>query len=124
MMLFSQGRLEWMQVVSPAMSAFWKAAIDNGIPAAERRTLLREAANVHTNTMTSIRRGRGFATDLEALREVLHENAPVPSPFRDSTWEMLRVTSSRKIKTHCVAGAHGTGGGVSHAGSGGRVGAL
>lgn len=104
MMLFSKGRLDWMQAVSPAMFAFCKAAIDDGISTAERRARLRDAADLHTNTMTSIRRGRGFAAHLEALREVLHENEPVPGLFRDSTWEMMRVTSSRKIKTDASQG--------------------
>jgi hypothetical protein len=62
--------------------------------------LLREAANVHTNTMSSIRRGRGFAAHLVALSEVPHEKEPVPGLFRDSTWEKMCVTSSRKIKTN------------------------
>lgn len=86
------------------MLTFCKDAIDDGIPAAERRTLLGKAANVHNNMMTLIKRGKGFATHLEALREVLHKNKPVPSLFRDSTWEMMRVTSSRKIKKNASRG--------------------
>lgn len=98
-MLFHKGRLDWMQVVSPAMFAFCKAAIDDeAIPAAERRRLLREAVTVHASTMTRIGRGRGFAAHLEALREVLREDESLPAFFRDPTWEMMRVTSTKKLK--------------------------
>lgn len=102
--LFSHGRLDWMQAVSPAMSAFCKAALDDAIPAAQRRTLLREAATVHANTMTRIGRGRGYAAHLEALREVLGADEPVPALFADPTWEMMRVTGGRKIKTDASEG--------------------
>ena len=104
MMPFHQGRLDWMQVVSPNMYHFCKAALDDHIPLAERLALLREAAQSHASTLTKIARGRGFAAHLEALREVLEPHEPLPALFTDSTWETMRVTSTRKIKTDASEG--------------------
>ena len=104
MMPFHQGRLDWMQVVSPNMYHFCKAALDEHIPLAERLALLGDAAQSHASTLTKIARGRGFAAHLEALQEVLQEHEPVPALFRDPTWEMMRVTSTRKIKTDASEG--------------------
>lgn len=104
MMLFHKGRLDWMQVVSPAMFAFCKAMLDDSVSAIQRKVLLREAANTHASTMTRIRRGRGFAAHLEALREVLHDDEPLPAFFADPTWAMMHVTSTRKVKTDASEG--------------------
>ena len=104
MMPFHQGRLDWMQVVSPNMYNFCKAALDDHIPLAERLALLRDAAQSHASTLTKIARGRGFAAHLEALQEVLQQHEPVPALFKDPTWEMMRVTSTRKIKTDASEG--------------------
>ena len=104
MMPFHQGRLDWMQVVSPNMYHFCKAALDEHIPLAERLALLRDAAQSHASTLTKIARGRGFAAHLEALQEVLQQHEPVPALFKDPTWEMMRVTSTRKIKTDASEG--------------------
>ena len=101
---FHQGRLDWMQVVSPTMYHFCKAALDHHIPSAERLALLRDAAQSHASTLTKIARGRGFAAHLEALQEVLQQHEPVPALFTDPTWEMMRVTSTRKIKTDASEG--------------------
>lgn len=103
-MLFHKGRLDWMQVVSPALFHFCKAAINPSIPLAERQMLLREAAKVHTSTMTRIGRGRGCMAHLEALQEMLCEEDPVPAFFKDPTWKMMHVTSARKIKTDASEG--------------------
>ena len=104
MMPFHQGRLDWMQVGSPNMYHFCKAALEDQIPLAERLALLRDAAQSHASTLTKIARGRGFAAHLEALQEVLQQHEPVPALFKDSTWEMMRVTSTRKIKTDASEG--------------------
>lgn len=104
MMPFHQGRLDWMQVVSPNMYNFCKAALDDHIPVAERLALLRDAAQSHASTLTKIARGRGFAAHLEALQEVLQPHEPLPALFTDPTWEMMRVTSTRKIKTDASEG--------------------
>lgn len=104
MMLFHKGRLDWMQVISPAMFAFCRAAISCDIPEAEVAGLLRDAANAHTVTMARTARGHGFAAHLEALQEVLHEDEPVPELFMDPTWAMMHVTSTRKIKTDASEG--------------------
>ena len=101
---FHKGRLDWMQVVSPNMYHFCKAALDAHIPLAERLALLRDAAQSHASTLTKIARGRGFAAHLEALQEVLQQHEPVPALFTDPTWEMMRVTSTRKIKTDASEG--------------------
>lgn len=112
MMPFHKGRLDWMQVVSPAMVAFCRAAAA-AIPTAgnktgletlsELRTLIRKAAMVHVRIMTRIARGRGFAAHMEALHEIVVEQLlpeDVPALFRDQTWEkIIRVTNTRKIKT-------------------------
>lgn len=104
MMLFHKGRLDWMQVVSPAMFAFCEGMLNNSVPVTQRKVLLREAANTHASTMTRIRRGRGFAAHLEALREVLRDDEPLPAFFADPTWEMMHVTSTRKVKTDASEG--------------------
>ena len=104
MMPFHQGRLDWMQVVSPNMYHFCKAALDNHIPLIERLALLRDATQSHASTLTKIARGRGFAAHLEALQEVLQPHEPLPALFTDPTWEMMRVTSTRKIKTDASEG--------------------
>lgn len=104
MVPFHRGRLDWMQVVSPNMYSFSKAALDDRIPLAERLRLLRDAAQSHASTLTRIARGRGFAAHLEALQEVVRKYEPVPTLFRDSTWEMMRVTSTRKVKTDASEG--------------------
>lgn len=104
MMLFHKGRLDWMQVVSPAMFTFCKAMLDDNVSVAQRTMLLREAANTHASTMTRIGRGRGFAAHLEALREVLRDGEPLPAFFAGPTWEMMHVTSTRKVKTDASEG--------------------
>lgn len=104
MMVFYKGRGDWMQVVSPSMFAFCQAAVDESISPNEVRKLLREAAETHTSTMMRIARGKGFAAHLEVLREILQPDEPVPALFKDPTWEMMRVTSTRKIKTDSLEG--------------------
>ena len=104
MMPFHRGRLDWMQVVSPNMYSFCKAAADDRTPIADRLRLLRDAVQSHASTLTKIARGRGFAAHLEALQETVREHEPVPALFRDPTWEMMRVTSTRKIKTDASEG--------------------
>ena len=104
MMPFHQGRLDWMQVVSSNMHHFCKAALDDQVPSTERLRLLQDAAKSHASTLTKIARGRGFAAHLEALQEVLQEHEPLPALFKDPTWEMMRVTSTRKIKTDASEG--------------------
>lgn len=103
-MLFKKGRLDWMQVVSPAMLAFCKAAAGYDVSLAQQCTLLREAANVHTNTVARIARGKGFASHLECLKDVLRADEPMPALFKDPTWQMMRVNSPRKIKTDATDG--------------------
>ena len=104
MMPFHNGRLDWIQVVSPTMFQFCKAIIDPNIPETECKKLLRESASTHTNTMMRIGRGKGFMAHLEALREVMDPHESVPALFMDPTWEKMRVTSSRKIKTDTSEG--------------------
>ncbi|MCJ1349650.1 hypothetical protein MMC31_007891 [Peltigera leucophlebia] len=113
LMPFHKGRLDWMQVVSPAILAFCRAAAaafsiaDNktGLEtSSELKMLLREAAMVHVCTMTRIARGRSFAAHMEALHEIVAQVLPddddVPPLFRDQTWEkIILVTNTRKIKT-------------------------
>lgn len=99
-MLFRSGRVDWMQSVSPAMFKFCETAFKDNIALTQRSKMLREAAGTHTSTMTRISRGRGFAAHLEALREVAQQDAEtLPGFFDDPTWEMMRVLSSRKLKT-------------------------
>lgn len=104
MMPFHRGRLDWMQVVSPAMFAFCKAALNPSIPTAEPKTLLREAAKVHTGTMTRIGRGKGFMAHLEALKAVLGKDEAMPAFFEDVSWKRMQVTSARKFKTDASEG--------------------
>ena len=69
-MPFRHGRLDWMQSMSSAMSAFCESAFDESLDLDRRSTLLREATSTHTSTMARISRGRGFAAHLEALWEI------------------------------------------------------
>lgn len=103
-MAFEQGRLDWIQAVSEPMAAFCRAAIDASVSDAEVRHLLRQAATTHTVTRTRVARGHGYAAHLEALREVLRHDEPVPAIFEDSTWEMMHVTNTRKLKTDASEG--------------------
>lgn len=105
-MTFRKGRLDWMQVVSPSMAAFCKLAARSNTATTDSLRLLREAAKAHTSTMTRIMRGRGFAAHLEALREaILEANEELPNLFTDPTWDMMQVTSTRKIKTDASEGS-------------------
>ncbi|KAK3174022.1 putative PKS/NRPS-like protein biosynthetic cluster [Lepraria neglecta] len=104
MMLFRGGRLDWMQSVSTAMFTFCEAAFNDEVPLAQRSKMLREAAGTHASTMTRVSRGRGFAAHLEALREVAQREEALPAFFDDPTWEMMRVLSSRKLKTDASVG--------------------
>ena len=101
---FLKGRLDWMQVVSPAMHAFCSAASSTTIPVSEQRRLLKEAIRSHTATLIRISRGKGFAAHLEALQQVLRQDEEVPEVFRDSSWQWMRVTASRKLKTDASDG--------------------
>ena len=94
-----KGRLDWMQVVSEPMHAFCQAAKDALTPNAKVCKLLRAAAKTHTATRTRLARGHGFAAHLEAFREMLQDDEPVPALFRDSAWNLMHVTNTRKIKT-------------------------
>ena len=98
-MPFHKGRLDWMQVVSEPMHAFCQAAKDALTPNAKVCKLLGADAKTHTATRTRLARGHGFAAYLEALREVLRDDEPVPALFRDSAWNLMHVTNTRKIKT-------------------------
>jgi hypothetical protein len=104
LMPFHKGRLDWMQVVSPAMAEFCQAAMDETVSPSVCRPLLRRAATTHASTVTRISRGKGFAAHLEALREVVRDGEPVPALFTDPTWEKMRVLSTRKIKTDSSEG--------------------
>lgn len=104
-MTFHKGRLDWMQVVSQSMAAFCKLAASSNTATTDCLRLLRKAAKAHTSTMTRITRGRGFAAHLEALREaILEANEELPDLFTDPTWEVMQVTSTRKIKTDASEG--------------------
>lgn len=117
---FRKGRVDWMQVVSPAMYRFCHAAAAPLLsaptttttstppypaPAAtspvETLQLLRGATQAHTSTMTRIARGKGFMAHLTALRGMVLPHEPLPPLFLDQTWQALMdVTSgARKIKT-------------------------
>lgn len=130
MMPFQLGRLDWMQVVSRPILAFCAHIASlppSDLSSPESLRLLREATTAHTSTMTRIARGRGFAAHLEALRELWcqeessegveqregvemqedgtdRESDEVAEFFKDPTWEMMRVTSTRMIKTDASEG--------------------
>ena len=110
LMPFHKGRLDWMQTVSPAMISFCAAAAAaDDIPAAEERArLLREAATQHASTMSKISRGKGCMAYLEAMRELVRQDegyeGQVPAIFEDTTWEMMKVTSARMVKTDATEG--------------------
>lgn len=103
-MPFAKGRLDWIQAVSEPMVAFCRAAIDDSVPDADLYDLLKRAAITHTSLRTRVARGHGYAAHLEALREVLRDDEPVPTMFEDTTWEMMHVTHVRKLKTDASDG--------------------
>jgi hypothetical protein len=98
--LFRQGRLDWMQVVSPSMYEFCASMVDNTRPPAELKALLQEAASTHSSTLAKTGRGKGFLAHCRYIREVVGEDETVPAFFEDPTWpSMMNTSTTRKIKT-------------------------
>ena len=99
MRTFNKGRVEIMQVVSPAVAEFCAAANSPDVSISTRRQLFYEAARAHTKTATRVARGRGFAGHLYALQEVLREGEDMPALFTDPTYSR---TQPGKIMTDCT----------------------
>jgi carnitine O-acetyltransferase len=99
--LFHKGRLDWIQIASPAMVAFCQS-IHSSLPIQQKRALLVKATQAHASTMTRVSRGRGFLAHLEMLKSALRPDETVPELFTDPTWAMMSATSPRKIKTDAV----------------------
>ncbi|KAL9629224.1 MAG: hypothetical protein Q9164_006970, partial [Protoblastenia rupestris] len=96
---FHNGRVDWIQAVSPVVNEFCTAAADPNVRLAEQRRLFFAAANAHVNAMTLIARGQGFKAHLHALHGVLTDNEDLPLLFMDPSWEQTRVQSTKIVKT-------------------------
>ncbi|CAF9923469.1 hypothetical protein IMSHALPRED_005936 [Imshaugia aleurites] len=81
-----------------------QTAFNDDFALIQHSKVLREAVATHTSTMTLVSIGRGFALHFEALREVAQQAAYMPELFDDPTWEMMRMLSSRKLKTDASGG--------------------
>ncbi|TEY79898.1 hypothetical protein BOTCAL_0040g00130 [Botryotinia calthae] len=103
-MFFRLGRVDWMQVVSPAMHEFCTSVAERQKPPAELKLLLREAVSAHSSIMTKNGRGLGFVAHCQSLEELIGEDEPVPAFFEDPTWKMTRKWGTKKIKTDSAAG--------------------
>ncbi|KAJ8067959.1 hypothetical protein OCU04_003540 [Sclerotinia nivalis] len=103
-MFFRLGRVDWMQVVSPAMYEFCASVAENQKSATELKALLREAVSAHSSTMSKTGRGLGFVAHFQSLEEVIAEDEPIPAFFEDPTWKMTRKWGTKKIKTDSAAG--------------------
>ena len=101
---FHKGRVDWLQIVQPAVAAFCTAARDGSIPLAEQRVLFFRAANTHVNAMTRIARGHGFKAHLHALLAMLREEEEMPEFFKDKSWQDTKVQSTKIVKTDCLEG--------------------
>ena len=101
---FHQGRVDWIQTVTPLVVQFCSSAIGDSIPRTKCRKLFFDAAIAHTNQMNTIARGHGFKAHLHALREVIRDDEPIPKLFQEPAWEMTRVQSTKIVKTDCSEG--------------------
>ena len=90
MALFNKGRVELMQAVLPETLAFTNSAFNEDVSMQERRELFIKAAKTHAATTTRISRGRGFATHLYALREVLKDGEESPALFNLPLYSRIR----------------------------------
>lgn len=89
---FARGRVEWVQTVSPAARAFIEAAAGGGAEAIRTRTLLDEAAAVHSRTLLTASRGRGAVGPLYALRGAAQQQqgGELPEIFKTRAWDATR----------------------------------
>ena len=94
---FHKGRIDVNQIVLPPVADFCAVANNSSVPANIRRKLLFEAVKAHANSVTRASRGRGVDRHLSALRQVLHDDEPVPAFFRDPIYAKTRP---RKIMSH------------------------
>ena len=103
MRTFDRGRVDIIQTVLPEVAEFCNAmrsfSASTALPTSKLRDLFHKAAKAHTNAVTRISRGRGFAHHLYALQEVRNEGEEVPSLFKDP---MYSKTRPGKIMTDCV----------------------
>ena len=106
MRTFDKGRVDIIQTVLPEVADFCTAmrsasssSTNTNLPQTRLRELFHKAAKAHTNAVTRISRGRGFAHHLYALQEVRNEGEEVPSLFKDT---MYSKTRPGKIMTDCV----------------------
>ena len=105
MRTFDKGRVDIIQTVLPEVADFctamrsFSSSTTTSLPTSEIRELFHKAAKAHTNAVTRISRGRGFAHHLYALQEVRKEGEEVPSLFKDPVYSKTRPG---KIITDCV----------------------
>lgn len=117
MRTFEKGRVDIIQTVLPEVAEFCTAmrssssssspstpsTTTNTLPKTKLRNLFHKAAKAHTNAVTRISRGRGFAHHLYALQEVRNadgaEEEELPALFSDPTYSRTRPG---KIMTDCV----------------------
>jgi hypothetical protein len=95
---FHQGRIEINQIVLPQVADFCAVFKNASVPVSVRRKLFFEAIKTHANSVTRASRGKGIDRHLSALRQVLRDDEPLPSLFKDPIYVKTRP---RKIMSHC-----------------------
>ena len=106
---YLKGRLDIVQVVTPAVRAFCSAMDDKTTTDGERHTLLLKAIRAHANATTQASMGRGFDRHLAALRAVLRDGEHPPRLFDDPLYVNTRP---RKIFTSSLGSGLEEGGSV------------
>ncbi|THV51514.1 hypothetical protein BGAL_0108g00100 [Botrytis galanthina] len=123
-MFFRLGRVDWMQVVTPAMHEFCTSAAERQKSPAEMRILLREAVSAHSSIMTKNGRGLGFVAHCQSLEELIAEDEPVPAFFEDPTWKMTRAWGHQEDQNRFCCGIEISRSWLSYAGPGVFAGTL
>ena len=102
---FKHGRVDWIQVVSPAVAEFCRKARDESISLKERQNLFYEAVGAHNNSMARISRGHGFVAHLYALLAMARQfGEELPELYNDPQWEATSIPSLKCVKTDSVEG--------------------
>lgn len=83
---FRHGRLELIQVVTPAVAQFCNQTTDKNVPVSIRKQKFIDAVASYTNGITRAAQGKGWARHIHALRFVLKEGEELPAFFSDALY--------------------------------------
>lgn len=93
---FRKGRIDFIQVHSPEVSALCKATEDPTKSPSTLRKLLDAAIKTHVAQVTEAMRGRGWERHMMALKYVLQAGEEAPAVFTDPLYTRTRP---RKVYT-------------------------